>query len=229
MPIILTFDDSPSETTDDLLKFLEENNLKAVFFCIGNNLLSYPDKADNILKSSHIIANHSFSHLRFSSLGLKTIEKEIVKNDELIDNIYKRNGINLQQKYFRFPYGDKGVGWNPVKLIFRKYFTKFKTSQKILKKYGYKNFPDEYLKTNYILKALLYDIDVFTNFNPKDWQYNKINYEKVIKKTAKKDISKYFILQLHDKKENFDATILIIKNLVKKGARFELPYNLEEL
>ena len=41
--IYLTFDDGPSEHTEELLKLLKKYNIKATFFCVANFAKERPD------------------------------------------------------------------------------------------------------------------------------------------------------------------------------------------
>ena len=50
--IAFTFDDGPSEYTNDLLKTLEVNNASATFFMIGNRMKAYKDTVLNIYNSN---------------------------------------------------------------------------------------------------------------------------------------------------------------------------------
>ena len=220
MPFILTIDDSPTSKTDKLLDFLSEQNIHALFFCIGKEMKNFPEVIDKMILNGHIVGNHSFSHKKFSKIN--NINEEIDKTDKLIEWFYKKNGKKRDRKYFRFPYQDKGVGWNPIKLIFRAYSQKFILAQSILKSLGYENFPLKFRETNNIfLKDFINDLDVFTNLNLKDWKTNNSN--SILRKINKLDIDKNYILQLHDKDNTLDNTIEIIKKIKNKGARFVLP------
>ena len=60
--VYLTFDDGPSENTEDVLKILKKNDIKATFFVIGRtdkkSLLMYK----KIVNDGHTIAMHSYTH-----------------------------------------------------------------------------------------------------------------------------------------------------------------------
>jgi len=60
----LTFDDGPHpESTPYILDALEKKNIKATFFCLGENLEKYPLLKKQILDNGHLIANHGYNHL----------------------------------------------------------------------------------------------------------------------------------------------------------------------
>lgn len=61
--IALTFDDGPDpEMTPQILKVLDNANVKATFFLIGNKVEQHPELTKQIEASGHVVANHSFSH-----------------------------------------------------------------------------------------------------------------------------------------------------------------------
>ena len=93
--IYLTFDDGPHPVaTPFVLDELKKHNAKATFFCIGKNVVLYPEIYQRILTEGHSIGNHTFNHLD----GWKT------KTDIYIENILSaKNQIN--SILFRPPYG----------------------------------------------------------------------------------------------------------------------------
>lgn len=63
--IALTFDDGPCDTiTPEVLRILQEKNVRATFFLIGRHARKLPDLVRNIAQAGHEIANHSFRHPR---------------------------------------------------------------------------------------------------------------------------------------------------------------------
>lgn len=62
--IYLTFDDGPiPEVTPWVLEELDKYQAKASFFCVGENVKSYPEIYNQILDKGHAIGNHTFNHL----------------------------------------------------------------------------------------------------------------------------------------------------------------------
>jgi len=60
--IAITFDDGPSPYTLEILGLLDQYGVKASFFCIGSQVLKYPEIAKQIVMQGHVIANHSMNH-----------------------------------------------------------------------------------------------------------------------------------------------------------------------
>jgi len=62
--IYVTFDDGPvPEVTPRVLDMLDEYNLKATFFCVGENVEKYPELYNDILRRGHKTGNHTYNHL----------------------------------------------------------------------------------------------------------------------------------------------------------------------
>ncbi|NQX98848.1 MAG: polysaccharide deacetylase family protein [Flavobacteriales bacterium] len=93
--IYLTFDDGPiPEITDWVLDLLAEYNIKATFFCIGDNVEKYPIIYQRILDENHVVGNHTFNHVN----GWKTKDEIYFEN---IEKCFKQVNSTL----FRPPYG----------------------------------------------------------------------------------------------------------------------------
>src|SRR5690606_24603964 len=98
---LLTFDDGPiPQTTELILKKLNEDNLKAVFFCVGDNIRKFPDLAEAIISEGHTIGNHTFNHKKLTGMNREESIKEIVSFNNLL-----QDNFNFKVKYFRPPYG----------------------------------------------------------------------------------------------------------------------------
>jgi len=99
--IALTFDDAPEdEFTEIIIDILDNYNIKATFFCIGEQIVKYPQILTKIYSSDHIVANHSFTHVNFIDTNNTVIYSEISKTNNEIFSL-----INKYPKYFRPPYG----------------------------------------------------------------------------------------------------------------------------
>lgn len=95
--VYLTFDDGPTpEITPWVLDQLDAYQVKATFFCIGDNVRKYPEIYQEILLRGHQIGNHTFNHLN----GWKTATSTYIKNTLKWEE-YATSEHNL----FRPPYG----------------------------------------------------------------------------------------------------------------------------
>ena len=93
--LYLTFDDGPHpEITTFVLEVLKKHNAKATFFCIGNNVLSYPNIYENILAQGHAVGNHTYDHLNGWKTDLPLYLENIKSAAKLIES-----------PFFRPPYG----------------------------------------------------------------------------------------------------------------------------
>ena len=101
--VALTFDDGPTKgATDEVLKALQEMNVKATFFVIGGELEENMDEARKIVAAGHELGNHSYSHVRMLLVTPSFVQQEIEKTDVLIRRAGYTGEIN-----FRPPYGKK--------------------------------------------------------------------------------------------------------------------------
>ncbi|MFA5971840.1 MAG: polysaccharide deacetylase family protein [Lentimicrobiaceae bacterium] len=63
--VFLTFDDGPvPEVTPLVLRILKKYNIRATFFCVGENVQKYPEIFDLLLKDGHAIGNHTYHHIK---------------------------------------------------------------------------------------------------------------------------------------------------------------------
>ena len=57
------------EKTDEILKILEDHNVKTTFFLVGYWVDKYPDRVKQIYDAGHEIGNHSNTHPHMSELS----------------------------------------------------------------------------------------------------------------------------------------------------------------
>ncbi len=93
--IYLTFDDGPlPEVTPLVLNLLDKFQLKATFFCVGENVEKYPETYAEVLHSGHKTGNHTFNHIK----GFSTSTDDYFFNTEKAAEFIKSN-------LFRPPHG----------------------------------------------------------------------------------------------------------------------------
>jgi len=101
--VALTFDDGPfRETTGNLLKTLDQLDVKATFFVVGQQIEKNFFLTTKIVKAGHQIGNHSYSHHRMMCKMPSVFRTEIEKTDALIRAAGYHGEIT-----FRAPYGRK--------------------------------------------------------------------------------------------------------------------------
>lgn len=93
--IYLTFDDGPHPLhTPFVLNELRKYNAKATFFCIGKNVLLFPEIFKQIIEEGHAVGNHTQQHLNGKKTADDIYIKDIQEASKYIDS-----------KLFRPPYG----------------------------------------------------------------------------------------------------------------------------
>ena len=105
--IYLTFDDGPNpEITAWVTDELKKHQIKATFFCVGDNLRKFPEIAKRLLTEGHQIGNHTMHHIKGWKYNnddyledIENCEKEIRKIQEQFEN------KTAQPRLFRPPYG----------------------------------------------------------------------------------------------------------------------------
>jgi peptidoglycan/xylan/chitin deacetylase (PgdA/CDA1 family) len=123
--VYLTFDDGPiPEVTPWVLDLLKEHNVKAIFFCIGDNIKKHPEIFKRILSEGHAIGNHTFHHIN----GWKTNTEDYLKD---VASFEKEILTHLEQPLTNHV--------SPITTLFRPPYGKLTSKQsKRLQKKGYK-------------------------------------------------------------------------------------------
>jgi peptidoglycan/xylan/chitin deacetylase (PgdA/CDA1 family) len=77
--VYLTFDDGPiPEITPWVLDILKKEDIKATFFCVGENVQKYPEVYQQVIDGGHSVGNHTYNHLQ----GFKTNDQDFFTNIE---------------------------------------------------------------------------------------------------------------------------------------------------
>lgn len=93
--IYLTFDDGPnSRVTPLVLDILDRFEVKATFFCVGENVSRFPNVFDEVKRRGHTVGNHTFNHLKGFEYA----------TDYYVRNVEKANGY-IKSDLFRPPHG----------------------------------------------------------------------------------------------------------------------------
>lgn len=99
--VVLTFDDGPlPNRTTAILKALNAECTKAIFFSVGKVAAGYPDILAEVAKSGHTIGGHTMNHKDLSKLTLDQAKDEIERSFSVI-----RRAVNgPTAAFFRFPF-----------------------------------------------------------------------------------------------------------------------------
>ena len=109
--IALTFDDGPSESTQELLDYLASENVFCTFFQCGMNVRRLPHIAGRVAASGHQIGNHTYSHPRLLFKSREFIEFEFCEAQRIITF-----ETGIAPMLLRAPYGFRWVGMRQVQL-----------------------------------------------------------------------------------------------------------------
>lgn len=105
VPVVaLTLDDGPGRHTDEVLRVLAEENVRATFFLTGHEINANPSAAAAIAAAGHEIGNHSWSHQRMVFKPAEFISSEIEQTDAVIRATGYEGPI-----HFRSPFGKRLV------------------------------------------------------------------------------------------------------------------------
>lgn len=195
----LTFDDGPSQNTNDILNILQENNIKATFFVLGSQVEKMPEMTKKIYNEGHYIANHGYSHIY--SIIYQSPEQVLNEYNQCNQIIANTIGVpEYNSHLFRFPGGSVGG-----------YYAQIKEQARAL------------LEQNNILyvdwNSLTGDSE---KANPTE-EYLMNN----LQKTTKEKNS--VVLLMHDsqsKKETVEFLPKVIEYLKQQGYEFENFYNI---
>jgi len=99
--IYLTFDDGPSVMTDKVLDILKENDIKATFFLIGNQIADQKVVTKRIYDEGHSIGLHTYTH-KFKRI-YSSKQNFIKEMKQCQDEIYSVTGV--RPNIIRFPGG----------------------------------------------------------------------------------------------------------------------------
>jgi peptidoglycan/xylan/chitin deacetylase (PgdA/CDA1 family) len=105
--IYLTFDDGPHpEITAWVMDELKKHQIKATFFCVGDNLKKHTETAKQLLTQGHQIGNHTMHHIKGWKHNNDDYLRDIQSCETEIRDIHEQLDIKKPQpRLFRPPYG----------------------------------------------------------------------------------------------------------------------------
>ena len=86
--------------TIEILKTLDEKDVKAAFFCTKSQIVKNPELTALMIDEGHIVANHSVNHKAMPTISRQEMADEI----EGVEN-YLRTEFGYSSKYYRYPTG----------------------------------------------------------------------------------------------------------------------------
>lgn len=100
--IYLTFDEGyEAGYTEEILKILKENDVKAAFFLTAHYVNTEEDLVKQMIDEGHIIGNHTVNHKSMPTLTEEEIKQEVM---DLHQSVYEKFGYEM--KYIRPPKGE---------------------------------------------------------------------------------------------------------------------------
>ena len=97
--IALTFDDGPNYNTNKVLDILEENNVPATFFVLGNRIKGNENILKRMVSSKMEIGNHTFNHLLLTKYKEDKVKSEINDTSNLIFEVTGKYPTLLRPSY----------------------------------------------------------------------------------------------------------------------------------
>ncbi len=98
--VYLTFDDGPiSGITPWVLDLLNKYNIKATFFCVGENVRKYPEIYQRILREGHDVGNHTFGHIK----GIQSRTKNYINDIKEASSLIKSDLFRPPHGHMRLP------------------------------------------------------------------------------------------------------------------------------
>lgn len=238
-----TIDDCPSEDMRRKVDFLLEHGVQAIWFCRGEFLEKRRKAVVYAIKNGFVMGNHSYNHPLFSRITLDECFRQINVTDVLIEAAYEKAGVERRVKVFRFPWGDKGGGFEFTRGGFKpkKENPEHREAlQAFLRKQGYTQPRFRGINYSWFNDAnLLGDVDVYFTYDTMDWgvlapkpKYGIKGLEDILARMDE-DVPEEGrglnyagsneIIVIHDLPETAHLFAPVVTKLLDKGVKFELP------
>ena len=115
--VYLTFDDGPvPEITPFVLETLRQQQVKATFFMVGDNVRKHPQLYEQVVAEGHRIGNHTFNHLGGFRHGIRSYLNNVEKANQLLhtDLFRPPHGWLKWEQYFFLRRNYQLVMWDVV-------------------------------------------------------------------------------------------------------------------
>ena len=224
---VLTIDDIATNNTPNLVDYLVNKGITVLMFAQGEFIEKYPENVVYALQKGMIVGNHSYSHPNFAEISFEDGIKEIEKTEELLDDIYKKAGVERRYRPFRFPYGSKG-GDNKEK--YQQYFRDKGFSKLDDRKISYhwwkENGLDKDIDTLWTFDFAEYQIRPDSGFTMDD-VFNRIHNSNPVSGGALLEEGSNHIILMHDHEETLalvpEYYRIMIEHIMENGVVFEAP------
>ena len=101
--ISLTFDDGPSQYTDEVLDMLKRAGVTATFCVIGSQVRAHAAQMHRIVDEGHTLCNHTWDHdFQLGDRTPEQIVKDMVRTNDAIHTVVPQAKV----RYFRNPGGN---------------------------------------------------------------------------------------------------------------------------
>jgi cellulose synthase/poly-beta-1,6-N-acetylglucosamine synthase-like glycosyltransferase/peptidoglycan/xylan/chitin deacetylase (PgdA/CDA1 family) len=75
--VVLTFDDGPTEWTEEILDILRARRIRATFFVVGGRAAARPDLVQRMYAEGHEVGVHTFTHGNMANMGAQRARLEL--------------------------------------------------------------------------------------------------------------------------------------------------------
>lgn len=97
----VSYDDGPSPYTPNLLKYFDQEDIRATFFAIGSRIISRPAILQDEYMTGNQIAVHTWSHPYMTTKTTEEVIVELAWTKKVI-----KDSLGVTPIYWRPPYGD---------------------------------------------------------------------------------------------------------------------------
>lgn len=108
--IYLTFDDGPTNVSDELLDILNDYQMKATFFMIGPKIQEYPEVVKRMEKEGSALGLHGMTHdVKKIYNSHSAPSEEMIETQEILEDITGVRSELVRLPYGSFPYLTEGM------------------------------------------------------------------------------------------------------------------------
>lgn len=108
--IALTFDDGPSPHTGELLDTLDELDVPATFFVVGQSAQNDPDTVARIHEEGHEVQNHTWDHPQLPDLSLAEQQEQYDSTQDYLSEIGAPETDQLRPPYGAWDANTRDLG-----------------------------------------------------------------------------------------------------------------------